>query len=92
LLITGFADEAAPDIAGQISAHKELGWKTMEIRAVDGVNAALLDGAAWEKTAAALEKAGMASLASARPSPTGAGPSAAISRSISMNSRAQSLA
>jgi sugar phosphate isomerase/epimerase len=59
MIITGFADEAAPDVAGQIAAHKELGWKTMEIRAVDGVNAAMLDDAAWEKTASALEKAGM---------------------------------
>lgn len=38
MYLTGFADEAAADIDGQIRATKELGWKFIEARAVDGVN------------------------------------------------------
>ena len=34
---TGFADEAAADIDGQIKATKELGWSNIEARGVDGV-------------------------------------------------------
>jgi sugar phosphate isomerase/epimerase len=34
----GFADEAADDIAGQIKATKELGWKCIEARGVNGKN------------------------------------------------------
>jgi sugar phosphate isomerase/epimerase len=36
--LTGFADEAAPDIDGQIRATKALGWKYIEARNIDGVN------------------------------------------------------
>jgi sugar phosphate isomerase/epimerase len=36
--LTGFADEAAGDIEGQIRATKELGWKHIEARNIDGVN------------------------------------------------------
>ena len=35
---TGFADEAAVDLAGQISATKELGWHCIESRCIDNVN------------------------------------------------------
>ena len=38
MYLTGFADEAAGDINGQIKATKELGWKFIEARAIDGVN------------------------------------------------------
>ena len=38
MYLTGFADEAAPDIEGQIRATKKLGWKNIESRAIDGVN------------------------------------------------------
>ena len=38
MYFTGFADEAAPDLAGQISATKELGWSNIESRAIDGTN------------------------------------------------------
>jgi sugar phosphate isomerase/epimerase len=38
MYLTGFADEAAADIDGQIKATKELGWKFIEARAIDGVN------------------------------------------------------
>ena len=38
MYLTGFADEAASDIDGQIRATKELGWSRIEMRNVDGVN------------------------------------------------------
>lgn len=38
MYLTGFADEAASDIDGQIRATKELGWKYIESRAIDGKN------------------------------------------------------
>jgi sugar phosphate isomerase/epimerase len=38
LYLTGFADEAARDIDGQIRATKELGWENIELREVNGVN------------------------------------------------------
>jgi len=36
--LTGFADEAANDIDGQIRATKELGWANIESRNINGVN------------------------------------------------------
>ena len=38
MYLTGFADEAASDIDGQIRAVKELGWKYIESRNIDGEN------------------------------------------------------
>lgn len=38
MYLTGFADEAAADIDGQIRATKELGWKFIESRNVGGAN------------------------------------------------------
>lgn len=38
MYLTGFADEAAPDIDGQIAATKALGWKNIESRNIDGTN------------------------------------------------------
>jgi sugar phosphate isomerase/epimerase len=38
MYLTGFADEAAADIDGQIRATKELGWKNIESRNVNGKN------------------------------------------------------
>ena len=38
MLYTGFADEAAPDLDGQIKATKELGWSNIESRNIDGMN------------------------------------------------------
>ena len=38
MYLTGFADEAAADIDGQIRATKQLGWSRIEMRNVDGVN------------------------------------------------------
>ncbi|MGD9938985.1 MAG: sugar phosphate isomerase/epimerase family protein [Clostridia bacterium] len=38
MILSGFADEAASDLAGQIRATKKLGWKHIEARSVDGQN------------------------------------------------------
>ena len=38
MYFTGFADEAANDIDGQIGATKELGWSCIESRGVNGGN------------------------------------------------------
>ncbi len=38
MYLTGFADEAAKDIDGQIKATLELGWKYIESRNIDGKN------------------------------------------------------
>jgi sugar phosphate isomerase/epimerase len=34
--LSGLADEAADGIVGQIAAHRELGWKALELRLLDG--------------------------------------------------------
>lgn len=38
MYLTGFADEAAADLDGQIRATKELGWEFIESRNIDGNN------------------------------------------------------
>jgi len=57
IYMTGFADEAAIDIDGQISATLELGWKNIESRAIDGINIHDLDDAAFEVVESKLKDA-----------------------------------
>ena len=38
MFFSGFADEAAKDLAGQIAATKALGWSNIESRNIDGTN------------------------------------------------------
>jgi sugar phosphate isomerase/epimerase len=38
MYLTGFADEAAAEVAGQIKATKELGWSHIEARNINGKN------------------------------------------------------
>ena len=38
MFFTGIADEAGDDIQTQIKAHKELGWKHIELRNISGVS------------------------------------------------------
>jgi sugar phosphate isomerase/epimerase len=59
MYLTGFADEAAPDIEGQIRATKELGWKYIESRNVDGVNIHDIPDGKFEEVAGKLEDAGV---------------------------------
>ena len=56
---TGFADEAAAGIADQIKATKELGWKWIESRAVNGANIHDLPEDQFEEVAAELEASGV---------------------------------
>ena len=60
MYLTGFADEAAADIAGQIRATQALGWRAIESRNVDGVNLHDLSDAAFDRVAEALTEAGVA--------------------------------
>jgi len=59
MYLTGFADEAADGIHGQIEATRALGWEFLEARNVDGRNLHDLDEAAFEAVAEALEHAGV---------------------------------
>lgn len=57
---SGFADEAADGIDGQIAAMRALGWPGIELRSVDGVNIHDLDEAGFVRVARAVEKSGLA--------------------------------
>ena len=59
MYLTGFADEAARDIDGQIRATKELGWENIESRAIDGVNIHDLCEADFDIVVGKLEDAGV---------------------------------
>ena len=56
---TGFADEAAPDIDGQIRAIKALGWNNIECRSIDGVNLHDLPEEKFNEVADKLDAAGI---------------------------------
>lgn len=59
ITLTGFADEAAIDLEGQIKATKELGWKHIESRNIDKQNIHDLPDADFDRAAAMLEAAGI---------------------------------
>lgn len=59
IYLTGFADEAATDIDGQIRATKELGWNYIEARSVDGKNIHDLEEAAFDIVCRKLDAAGI---------------------------------
>ena len=59
MYLTGFADEGAAGIDGQIEITKELGWSNIESRAIDGVNIHDLPGDKFDEVAEKLEKAGV---------------------------------
>ncbi len=59
MYLTGFADEAAVDLAGQIKATRALGWNAIESRSVDGVNLHDLPEAQFEQVCAQLADAGI---------------------------------
>lgn len=56
---SGIADEAARTIDKQLQAHQELGWKHIELRAIDGVNLTDVDDATFESIRTKLEAAEM---------------------------------
>lgn len=58
--LTGIADEAGQSMALQIAAHEELGWRTLELRQVDGMHAAgKLPDEDFKRAADMLDQAGM---------------------------------
>jgi sugar phosphate isomerase/epimerase len=57
--LTGFADEAAPDIEGQIRATQTLGWQDIEARNVGGQNVHDIPDAEFDRVCAKLEAAGV---------------------------------
>jgi sugar phosphate isomerase/epimerase len=61
LPVSGIADEAADDIAGQISAHLDLGWQRIELRQISGKQAStpLLSDEEFEEAVQSIEAAGL---------------------------------
>ena len=59
MYLTGFADEAADDIDGQIRATRELGWHNIESRNINGRNLHDIPDAEFDEVRGKLEKAGV---------------------------------
>ena len=59
MYFTGFADEAAKGIDGQIAATKALGWSCIESRAVDGTNIHDITDAHFDVVYGKLQDAGV---------------------------------
>ncbi len=59
MYLTGFADEAAAGIDGQIKATKALGWENIESRNIDGKNIHDLSDAEFDVVAGKLEESGV---------------------------------
>jgi len=59
MYMTGFADEAAADIDGQIRATKELGWKNIESRNIGGTNIHDLPDEEFDVVCGKIEDAGI---------------------------------
>ena len=59
MFLTGFADEAGQDFAIQIKATKELGWKFIEARGINGKNLATLTDEEFDTVCGQLDEAGV---------------------------------
>ena len=59
MYLTGFADEAAGDLAGQIRATQALGWRNIESRGIEGTNTHDLPDDVFDRACAQLEEAGV---------------------------------
>lgn len=57
--LSGFTDEAARDLAGQIKVTRELGWSYLSLRMVDGVSIHDLPEVAFEQVCEQIEAAGL---------------------------------
>ncbi len=57
--LTGFADEAANDLDGQIKAVQALGWSHIECRNIDGKNLTAITDAEFDVVCEKLQKAGI---------------------------------
>ncbi len=59
MFLSGISDEAGQDITAQIRAHRELGWKYLELRVVNGVNITGLSDQDFDVVFGAVMDAGM---------------------------------
>ena len=59
MFYSGISDEAGQDIATQIKAHQELGWRHLELRVIDGVNLTQVDDAIFDAVYGAVTDAGL---------------------------------
>ena len=59
MYLTGFADEAAQDLATQIKATKEIGWTRISARGVNGANLHELPDDEFDKVACQLDDSGI---------------------------------
>jgi len=59
MYLTGFADEAASDLAGQVRATRELGWEHIEARNIDGQNIHDIPDEQFDAVCGTLEDAGV---------------------------------
>ncbi|MCL1817860.1 MAG: sugar phosphate isomerase/epimerase [Spirochaetaceae bacterium] len=59
MYLTGFADEAADSLEGQIKATRALGWENIEARSINGKNIHDIPEEEFGKTLCALEEAGI---------------------------------
>lgn len=59
MYLTGFADEAADSLAGQIRATRSLGWENIEARSVDGKNINDIPDDAFDSVCRELGEAGV---------------------------------
>ena len=59
MFLTGFADEAGRDFATQIKATRELGWKFIEARNINGKNLATLTDEEFDKVCEQLDESGV---------------------------------
>lgn len=57
MYLTGFADEASANLDGQIKATKEIGWRHIEARNIDGVNIHDIPDEQFEKVVEKLQAA-----------------------------------
>lgn len=57
--LTGFTDEAAPDLASQIKATQELGWSYISARGIDGKNIHDLSDEEFDRAYGQLQNAGI---------------------------------
>ncbi len=60
MFFTGIADEAGDDIETQVKAHKELGWKHIELRNISGVSLTDLCDRSFDEVVQKLTDAGLA--------------------------------
>lgn len=59
MFLSGIADEAAPELQRQLAAHKELGWKHIEIRMIEGTNLTDVSDSDFDRVVEALGEADM---------------------------------